>query len=296
MLVIVMVIGMIPGFTLGTAAASPTFSGGSGTESDPYLISTKEDLFAMGEAINADASGELDAADSCGLGGYHGYYFKQTADIDLTGVAWAPFSFCGVYDGNGFEIQNLSVTEQRFDSTEAGTGNVTANEYEAAFFGQLVHATVKNLTFTDCSATIASTLTPESGRDIYVGVVATTAIAARFENVSVVDCVVEQNAEEDNFGYAGGLVGYADICNFTDCTVDGTSITIGQNAGSSENAGGIVGGIGDMYSEYLDDYNMTIGAGAPFGIYGCSVNADISVNYRLDSKRLYCSHHRRLLC
>ena len=47
--------------------------------------------------------------------------------------------------------------------------------------------------------------------------------------------------------------------------------------------GGIVGAVGDMYSEYLSEYNMAIGAGNDFGMYRCFSTAiinDTSSTYR----------------
>ena len=36
-------------------------------------------------------------------------YFKQTADIDLSGHDWTPFPFGGRFDGNGNTISNLTI-------------------------------------------------------------------------------------------------------------------------------------------------------------------------------------------
>lgn len=256
------------------AVVMPKYSGGTGTQEDPYLISTADDLVAMSEFLNT-VEEPIDAKDNCGLGGYHGYYFKQTADIDMSSVNWTPFDFCGVYDGCGYEIKNLKVSEKRFNSTESETGNVQSNEYEAAFFGQLVHAEIMNMTFSDCTSTIAETLTPDADRDIYVAIVAATAIAARFENVKTVNCTVEQNAKEGNLSYAAPIVAYADICNLTNCSAEGGSVTAAKNADYAH-VGGLVGGVGDVYYRYMKDYSMVLGAGQPFGIYNGFTSATLS--------------------
>ena len=73
---------------------------GSGTESDPYLISSRSDL----EAIDSPAYL------------YGCYYFKQTVDIDLSSEPWIPIGFRsdwvfqGYYDGNGKSITGMTVT------------------------------------------------------------------------------------------------------------------------------------------------------------------------------------------
>ncbi len=89
-----------------TAQDSSFFAGGSGTEMDPYQISTFEQLDSV--RFFPDS------------------YFTQTADIDLgelTGTGWIPIgydqndtylrgervSFSGVYDGGGYTISNLNI-------------------------------------------------------------------------------------------------------------------------------------------------------------------------------------------
>lgn len=64
---------------------------GSGTQQDPYLVATAQDL--------NDVRNDLSA------------YYLQTADIDLSEYGdWIPIGeFNGVYDGNNFTISNLTV-------------------------------------------------------------------------------------------------------------------------------------------------------------------------------------------
>ncbi|WKK74906.2 Ig-like domain-containing protein [Marivirga salinae] len=82
-----------------TTVDATLFSGGEGTEADPYRIEDVADL----ELINS----YLDA------------HFIQIADIDLTGAGgetgWVPlgsveFPFTGSYNGDGFTISNVEIT------------------------------------------------------------------------------------------------------------------------------------------------------------------------------------------
>jgi len=85
------------------------YSGGSGTEVDPYLISNKADLIELGAT-----SGDYDK------------YFRMTADIDLDGESFtnaiiAPDlinsnswtfdgpKFTGTFDGDGHIVKNLTI-------------------------------------------------------------------------------------------------------------------------------------------------------------------------------------------
>ena len=91
-LVIVMAIGLMPTFTF--AANTIDFAGGSGTQSDPYLIAAKAHLNNVRK--------------------YLGAHFKLMCDIDFNGLYWSPIgteasAFTGTFDGNGFTIKNLNI-------------------------------------------------------------------------------------------------------------------------------------------------------------------------------------------
>lgn len=77
---------------------------GSGTEDDPYLISTVEQLVEMRDGINSKHGTEK--------------YYKLTSDIDLSvidnwepiGGAYSENEFRGVFDGDGHEIKNMTIS------------------------------------------------------------------------------------------------------------------------------------------------------------------------------------------
>ena len=260
----------------------PTYSGGAGTQENPYLLSKKEDILALHDFLINNEDASLDCVDKCGLGAYHGYYFKLTSDIDMSGVEWTPFNFSGVLDGAGHTISNMQMNQNMFDTADPDKGEYKSQQYEAGFFSQLVHAHIRNLYFENCSATISDNLNPATQRDIYVGIVAGTAIASSFENISVVNCTVTQNGKPANLGYAGGLLAFADICHFEDCSFQDGHINVGGDA-TANYTGGIVGAIGDKFSQYLSTYNMVVGAGDNFGMYRCFSTAiinDTSSTYR----------------
>ena len=92
------------------------FGGGQGTESDPFLIYTAEELAFMAHTVNN--------------GNFEGAYFKLMADLDLAGIEWTPIGqgsnssfdyenagadrFCGHFDGNGHVIYRLQQLETYF--------------------------------------------------------------------------------------------------------------------------------------------------------------------------------------
>ncbi|MCB9498411.1 MAG: hypothetical protein H6687_00730 [Bacillales bacterium] len=102
--------------TLGTTANnSASFSGGVGSENDPYIINTAADLSQIASNVNA------------GYTYYQTAYYKQTSSIHLNDVSqynywhstspsnfWVPIGnstsqFSGYYDGNNYEIEGMFI-------------------------------------------------------------------------------------------------------------------------------------------------------------------------------------------
>ena len=76
---------------------------GSGTQADPYVISSGAQLAFLAERINSGAEG------------YTYKNYKLTADIDLGNQPWTPigtksYPFTGTFDGDGHIIKNLTST------------------------------------------------------------------------------------------------------------------------------------------------------------------------------------------
>ncbi len=101
---------------------------GSGSEFDPYLISSENDLAFVAKQVN-------DAVTT-----YAGEYLKLTVDLDLGNQPWAPIGqikanyFSGHFDGDGHTISNLKV--KTIDDANALYGGV---------FGRIFDGSVKNL-------------------------------------------------------------------------------------------------------------------------------------------------------
>lgn len=106
---------ILPSDAITSAFASNGMWRGSGTELDPYLITDKDELWALSDLSN---SGE----------DLMGVYFLQTEDIDLGGEdePWTPVStttsngvshqFTGIYDGGGHKITGMYVHKPNDDA------------------------------------------------------------------------------------------------------------------------------------------------------------------------------------
>ena len=199
---------------------------GSGTEADPYIISTIADFNQLA-SITA----------SCYY--YDGKYFRMDADLDFTGESFTPVGnstkpFKGILDGEGHSISGIYVE--------------TADTYKALF--GIVHGTVKNLTLTNstfkantnvggivcenwgtienCHVTSSVSIEYYSGNGgNFGGIVGSN-------NGTVDGCTSAATVDGKNKGKVGGIVGYN----------EGTlknSLYYGNNVINGECVGAIVG-------------------------------------------------------
>ena len=191
---------------------------GSGTESDPFLISTPSDLHTLADKVNTTSSSLS----------YAYAYYKQINDIDMTGEDWIPIGiffesltsdtlsnynrFCGTYDGNYFKIANL---------------NVEYNKAYCGLFGRLHRsAVVKNVSLygdinstSYCCGGIAGEMGygskiincsfngTVSGNNYVGGIVGSDAAGGSIDGCYANAVLTASDAA----GVAGGIIGYANV-------------------------------------------------------------------------------------
>lgn len=232
-------------------------SGGNGTQDDPWLISTAADLKALADILNSGNASTYDAhGDDCGAGNFHGYYFKQTADIDLQGIEnWEPIGyngstyFAGNYDGNGYIIRNAK-----------STGKVDVDGYATAgIFGWVAFGSVSNLHIENVTFSAAG-----DGNYAYAGGLAGTVYASEITNCSVSNSKISSTATYNSNNCAGGLAGYFVGSTFSKCAANNNSVT------STSYSGGFVGEQDDDYegvdaSKFVDCYvaGSTVNVSSP---------------------------------
>ena len=180
---------------------------GAGTESDPYRLSTTQDLLAMKPAL---VHGQM-------------IYFKLMNDIDMSSIEnWDPLNPDSPYDlgidfdGGGYSLKNLKSKGKTYSS----------------FFGVL-YGKCYNVKFVDAEIVSAS----NSGAGIiggYIGTGGKPAIVSEVEASGIITC----NGKGQSVGGLGGNVREATIEN---CTVN---VTVSNPMGDGSNrtaSGGIVG-------------------------------------------------------
>lgn len=253
-------------------------SGGSGTQDDPWLISTAADLKALADYINSGKAADCDAdADVCGgIGNFHGYYFKQTADIDLQGVEWDPIGydgeegsyFAGNYDGSNYVIRNATFDGKDNDSRNcvgifgwvyqgsvsnlhienvAFSSSGFASQYVGGLAGVVFDSSITNCSVKNSTLSSARTIrnTTRAG-----------ALIASVAGGTIKECSAENN-QVISTSYAGGLIAEQDDDNsdgpttFTNCYVVNSTVTASAEESDDVVFGGFCGFVNG------DDLNLT---------------------------------------
>ena len=210
------------------AEETPSFGGGTGTQEDPWLIASQADLIALAEFLNSGNAETFDT-ENAGVGNCHGYYFKQTADIDLTGVSWEPigysgsYYFAGNYDGDGHSITN-AVSTGKVDPD----GFATAGIFGWVAFGSVENLHVKNANFVATGQNNYS----------YVGGIAGLCYGSSIKNCSVENSSLESRRNNNN-NCAGSIVGYSTGGTFEKCAAENNQIR------TMAYGGGFVGEVDD---------------------------------------------------
>ena len=191
------------------AAAMPAAATleGAGTATEPYLISTADDLCAFRDAVNSSANKSTSTL--CAK-----LVENITLDEDWTPIGKATSTYSsyvaygGTFDGDGHTISGLKI-----DSTA---------QYQA-LFGYVKGGTIKNLT-------VAGSVTSSNQY--------TAGIVAYGNPVTVTNCINNVSVTATAKGYAAGVVAYAYAnSEVMGCTNNGTIIGCGDYVGGIVGAG-----------------------------------------------------------
>lgn len=198
------------------------YSGGSGTVTDPWVISTVDDLQKLAETVNDGES-------------YSGKYFIQDTDLDLMGITWEPigytdggYYFSGHYDGKNHSISNATSTGKVDEDGQATVG----------IFGCIIEGSVSNLHVKN----VDFFANGEGGYSLAGGIAGIT-----FDS-DITNCSVENSSLKGektlvaNNACVGGITGYSVHGIFQNCA------SVNNKIISQTYAGGIVGEIDDSIS------------------------------------------------
>ena len=210
------------------------FAGGSGTSTDPYLISTPQQLARLAYLINGSSSSS-----------YRSLYYEQTTNLNMSAYWWdaigysTSYYFSGKYNGGGFTIAGLY--------TEAGTtsdysyqglfgyvyrpanihdvGIIESDIQGYQYIGGIAGYAYSSTSIRNCYNTGSVT-----GSSYHVGGIAGWA----YSSTSIRNCYNTGSVTGSN-DYVGGIAGNAYRSTITNC------YNTGSVTGSNYNVGGIVG-------------------------------------------------------
>lgn len=187
-----------------TSSLDAQYSGGTGTENDPYLIGTAADLLSL--SLN-----EMD---------WNGNSFELSADIDMAGQTFTPIGsidhvFNGTFDGKKHVISNLSISPVLVDGkAQRGTG----------LFGA-INGTINNLGLINVNIDVS--MYQNSSR---VG-----ALTGELTNGSISKCYSDGGTvNSGSGGWTGALIGclfYGGNRTIEDCYSSTTVIATWRSAG-----------------------------------------------------------------
>ncbi len=180
---------------------------GAGTEADPFIIASLEDLVLFRDSVNKGET-KYNA---------EGVWVALGADIDMSSVDWSVnigddcnATFDGIFDGKNYTISNLTSTE----TAQKGDGYVCTGLF-GAIYGS---AQIKNLTLENVNITAEFT-----GNNV------AALVGFAYNCSGAIDKVIVKNVAINaaNATGVGAIVGYdyySPALKITNCTVDGTSI------------------------------------------------------------------------
>ena len=163
--------------------AEPDFLG-NGTQDDPYRINSAKLLLKLSTEYNKDPAS------------FAGKHWKQTAEIDMTGVKFTPIgistAFSGTYDGGNHAIKNLTIASA---ATNVGLFGTVGN-----------NAVIKNVVLDDTCAISASNKSCRVGGIAgYINASGTNIIENCVNRATVTSSATPSFGSSPS--YAGGIVG-----------------------------------------------------------------------------------------
>ena len=247
---------------------------GEGTEANPYLIKTLDDMILLSDKVNENTNYDSGTGNYAYARNYLGKYFRLENDIDMDGYRFTPIGnrwaayFAGTFDGNGHTLRNVNIN--------TGTAGY------AALFGKCdTVSVIKNLNVDGAnvnssgyySAVVAGwtlgTITNCHVKNVKVSNTGIAAAGVAGIATYMSDCSTEKSVVTGLGGFAAGVVGEIDRA-ISNCHAISTTVNCGA-AADGYPAGGVVAELyhstafstpttaTDLYfaGSVLGDYNRT---------------------------------------
>lgn len=210
--------------------AAGFFSGGDGSEANPYLIASADDFKAIKTKMESTFPTEGGVSGEGTFFGSTGVHYQQTHDIDFDNEALSSIGiynatpayatpFQGTYDGNNKKLEEFTVS-----------GDVDGS---VGLFAYVSNATLKNIKVVNATVTGTNTTGILTGRCI--------------EATSIENCSLNggQVTGRNSVGFIAHITGSTTVKG---CSVSNLTVTTADSGSDANNQGGVVGFAGGTSS------------------------------------------------
>lgn len=187
-------------------------------ETQTWSVNTGAELAWIAQAIN----GTLPTTRATSAPKYNEQTIVLTGNVNLGGHEWVPIGtksnhFKGVFDGNGYTVENFTITEKHNGGSQA------------AFFGTVSGSP----TFQNVTIAGAQVVYPGEGDFYAAGLVGTAYGNVTIKNVTVKNCEISGNNKVAGILAHDGVMSSLNVdnCHVVDCKIESTHETDGGNVG-----------------------------------------------------------------
>lgn len=232
----------------GTVATS--FEGGAGSQETPYEIATAEQFAYFAAEINSGKN-------------YTDKYFVLTADIDLANIPWTPigngiYAFMGNFDGNGYTINNLRISQSAHYAYEYPTGR-TASYSDCGLFATVQDASILNVIIDGATIEIADTKSNNTHRvGVLCGSARTYQSNSFISNIAIKNATITADFSTNKIPQSlsiGGVIGYIYTYNNATTTISlvetDSVISLATSFSSRNYIGTVCGGVNTIEATFI---------------------------------------------
>lgn len=231
-----------PTIDIWDGSVATTFSSGNGSENDPYIISTAEELSFLAKSVN-------EGEDYCGK------YFSLNIDLDLNNLEWTPIgngihAFMGNFDGKGHTIKNLKISESIHYTYEYPTGR-KAPYCDSGLFATVQDASIQNMIIDGATIKIADTKSGDTHRvGVLCGTVRTYQGTSIISNIDIKNAAITADFSTNQRPQSlsiGGAIGHIYAYNNTTTTISlietDSVLSLAASLSSRNYLGAVLGGV-----------------------------------------------------
>lgn len=192
-------------------------------QNEVRTVSTPEDLKNMAEGI-------------C---------YELINDIDLAGIEWTAVPFCGILNGNGYAIRNMSLV-RNITNGDDGTGNAHIGLFSGA------SGLIRDLHIENCSFIVSS--------DTVSLMYGAIAASADYDTLDIINCSVDADSYAILSApcvFAGGIAG---VANYLYGCYNYSSLSVTNTEASR--AGGIASVVTGMAKQCVNYGNISVHSSA----------------------------------